>query len=190
MEDTMGTDIKDWITKIESINLPRWHELPELALYLDQVLEFINEHISVVFISHGETNEKILTSWMINNYVKNNIMPPPIKKRYHKEHIAYIITITVLKQVSNLSDVSLGIKHLTSALGKIDAYNAFISFLENALKASTMELQQQKDISYFQTPVDLVLLPLKTAALAFASIMMSKYLLKNTYKSLEDKKNE
>ena len=66
----MGTDIKDWITKIESINLPKWHELPELALYLDQVLEFINEHISVVFISHGETNEKILTSWMINNYVK------------------------------------------------------------------------------------------------------------------------
>lgn len=70
-------------------------------------------------------------------------------------------------------------KHLTSVLGKVDAYNAFISFLENALKSTIMELEQTPDLSYFQTPVDLNLLPLKSATIAFASIMMSQYLLKN-----------
>jgi hypothetical protein len=105
-------------------------------------------------------------------------MPAPIKKRYSKDHIAFIITITILKQVANLNDVSQGIIHLTSVFGKVDAYNQFISFLENALKSTIMELIQTPDLSYFQTPVDLNLLPLKSATIAFASIMMSQYLLK------------
>lgn len=188
MEGFMDTEIKDWIKKIEKMHLPRWEQLPELALYLDQVLEYVNDHVGIIFIKQSESSEKILTSSMINNYVKNQIMPPPIKKKYDKDHIAFIITITVLKQVSNLSDVSQGIKHLTSVLGKVDAYNAFVSFLENALKASTMELEQKSEISYFQTPVDLDLLPLKTATIAFASIMMSKYLLRNTYKHIKGEK--
>lgn len=175
----MDLDIKDWIKRIQTIHLPRYDELPVLSLYLDQVLEYVNENIGIIFINQDHLSGKVLTSSMINNYVKNNIMPAPIKKRYSKDHIAFIITITVLKQVGNLSDVSDGMKHLTSVLGKVDAYNAFISFLENALKSTIMELEQTPDLSYFQTPVDLNLLPLKSATIAFASIMMSQYLLKN-----------
>lgn len=174
----MDIEIKDWIKRIQAINLPRYHDLPDLSLYLDQVLEYVNENLSVIFINQDESNGKVLTASMINNYVKNNIMPAPIKKRYSKDHIAFIITITILKQVANLNDVSQGIIHLTSVFGKVDAYNQFISFLENALKSTIMELIQTPDLSYFQTPVDLNLLPLKSATIAFASIMMSQYLLK------------
>lgn len=170
--------MKDWIKKIEEIKLPRWDELPDLALYLDQVLEYVNEKICDVFIKHSETKDKILTSSMINNYVKNNMMPAPIKKKYHKDHIAFIITITILKQVANLSDVSDGIKHLTTVLGKVAAYDAFITFLENALKASVLELEQKENNNPISQPVEIDLLPLKTATIAFASIMMSQYLLK------------
>jgi hypothetical protein len=178
MEDAMDTEIKDWIKNIKKIHLPRYHELPDLALYLDQVLEYVNGSLSVVFMNHSDQSDKVLTSSMINNYVKNQIMPPPIKKKYGKDHIAFIITITILKQIANLSDVSQGIKHLTRVLGKVEAFNQFITFLENALKASTMELEQKQDISYFQTPVDMNLLPLKSATIAFASMMMAQYLLK------------
>jgi len=190
MENNMDIEIKDWIKKIKTINLPRWNQLPDLALYSDQVLEYVNDSIGVVFINHHEQKEKILTSSMINNYVKNNIMPPPIKKRYHKDHIAFIITITILKQVGNLNDVSRGIKHLTTVLGKVEAYNQFITFLETALKASTMELEQKSDITYFKNPVDINLLPLKTATIAFASIMMSKYLLKEVKNLPKGEKND
>ncbi|MBN2267867.1 MAG: DUF1836 domain-containing protein [Acholeplasmataceae bacterium] len=174
----MDIEIKDWMKRIQNIHLPRYDELPVLSLYLDQVLEYVNENIGIIFISQDNNNGNVLTASMINNYVKNNIMPAPQKKRYSKDHIAFIITITVLKQIGTLSDVSQGIKHLTSVLGKVDAYNAFISFLENALKSTIMELEQTPDLSYFQTPVDLDLLPLKSATIAFASIMMSQYLLK------------
>lgn len=174
----MDTEMKDWIKKIEVIKLPRWHELPDLGLYLDQVLEYVDNSIGSVFISRGDSKDKIITSSMINNYVKNNIMPAPIKKKYHKDHVAFIITITILKQVANLSDVSDGIKHLTTALGKVEAFDSFISFLENALKAATQEIEQKHDHSYISKPVDQNLLPLKAATIAFASIMMSQYLLK------------
>ena len=184
----MDRDIKDWIKKIKTIELPRWHQLPELALYLDQVLEYVNQTIGFVFINHREKDDKVLTSSMINNYVKHHIMPPPIKKKYNRDHIAFIITITILKQVANLNDVSQGIRHLTTVFGKVDAYNQFISFLENALKSSTRELEQKPEISSFETPVDLNLLPLKTATIAFASIMMSQYLLKKITE--QSKENE
>lgn len=174
----MNTEIKDWIKRIEEIHLPRWHELPDLALYLDQVLEYVNEEIGVIFIHQGDSKDKVVTSSMINNYVKIQIMPAPIKKKYYKEHIAFIITITVLKQVSNLNDVSEGIKHLTKTLGKVKAFDAFITFLENALKASMLELEQKDNTTSIFEPVEMNLLPLKAATIAFASIMMSKYLMK------------
>lgn len=184
----MHSQIEDWIKKIETIHLPRWDDLPNLSLYLDQVLEYVNDHVGIVFINHDEAQDKILTSSMINNYVKNQIMPAPDKKRYSKNHIAFIITITVLKQVSNLNDVSQGIKHLTSVLGKVEAYNSFITFLENALKASIQEFRQEESIKYFETPVDMNLLPLKTATVAFASMMMSKYLMKHLTNPKGEKK--
>ncbi|HAX03189.1 MAG: hypothetical protein A2Y45_07130 [Tenericutes bacterium GWC2_34_14] len=183
----MDTEIKDWIKKIKAIHLPRWNELPELALYLDQVLEYVNGTLSDVFVNRTEANDKVLTSSMINNYVKNNIMPPPEKKRYGRDHIAFIITITVLKQVASLNDVSQGIKHLTAVLGKVEAFNQFITFLENALKSSTLELQQKVDHTHFQTPVSMDLLPLKTATIAFASISMSQYLLKEIAQNQKEK---
>lgn len=183
----MDTEIKDWIKNIKTIHLPRWNELPELALYLDQVLEYVNKTLSVVFMRHDEDTDKVLTSSMINNYVKNQIMPPPIKKKYGRDHIAFIITITILKQVASLNDVSQGIKHLTKVLGKVEAFNEFITFLENALKSFTQELEQKIDTTYIQTPVNMDLLPLKTATIAFASIMMAQYLLKDIIQTPKEK---
>lgn len=174
----MDKNISEWSNYMKAVVLPRWNDLPELALYLDQVLEYVNHTIGFIFMNHEKNNDKVITSSMINNYVKNGIMPPPIKKRYHRDHLAFIVTITILKQVASLNDVSQGIKHLTAVFGKIEAYNHFITFLENALKSLTLELEQEVEVNYFESSIDLNLLPLKTATFAFASIMMSQYLLK------------
>jgi len=77
--------------------LPRWNELPEIDLYMDQVIALMEKYLPY--------NEKILTSSMINNYVKLGIMPAPIKKKYSRTHIAYLIIICCLKQVIPISDI-------------------------------------------------------------------------------------
>lgn len=186
----MDNKQNDWSLQIKSIELPKWHQLPELSLYLDQVLEYVNHTLSFIFMNHDQTQDKVITSSMINNYVKNGIMPPPIKKRYHRDHLAFIITITILKQVASLNDVSQGIKHLTNVFGKVEAYNQFITFLENALKSLTLELEQKVDINYTESPIDINLLPLKTATFAFASIMMSQYLLKKITTNTKEQKHD
>lgn len=77
--------------------LPRWNELPEIDLYMDQVIALMERYLPY--------NEKILTPSMINNYVKLGIMPAPIKKKYSRVHIAYLIIICCLKQVIPISDI-------------------------------------------------------------------------------------
>jgi len=172
----MDLIIKQWIKNINAIKLPRWSDLPDIELYSEQVITFVNSHLNTIFINHQDQKDSFVTASMINNYVKNKIMEPPKNKKYRKSHIAFIITITVLKQVGSLNDVRKGIINLTTVLGKVDAYDTFILFLEQSLQASANELLQTPDTSYYTKPVTLDLLPLKTATIAFTSIMLSRYL--------------
>lgn len=172
----MDFEIKAWIDKIELIKLPRWEELPDIELYSEQVINYVNQHLDYIFIDHEDIKDSFVTASMINNYVKHKIMTPPIKKKYKRSHIAFIITITILKQVGSLNDVHKGIAHLTSVYGKVDAYNFFIDFLEQSLQSAVSELKGKPNITYYSKPVSIDLLPLKTATIAFSSIMLSSYL--------------
>ena len=73
--------------------LPRWEELPDLDLYMDQVLSLIHRYLG----REESPDGKVLTSSMVNNYVKMRLMPAPEKKKYSRVHLAYLIAICVLK---------------------------------------------------------------------------------------------
>jgi len=88
--------------KIIKHKLPYWDELPEIDLYMDQVVALMEKYMS---FHQTDENTKIITNSMINNYVKLGIMPAPIKKRYSREHIAYLIIICCLKQALPISDI-------------------------------------------------------------------------------------
>lgn len=79
--------------------LPLWNELPDIDLYMDQVTSLVNRYLE------NETKERMLTPSMVNNYVKMKLMPAPVKKKYGREHLMYLIVICVLKQVMPLSSV-------------------------------------------------------------------------------------
>ena len=73
------------IEKIIKHHLPRWNELPEIDLYLDQVVNYLEKYLGIL---SSNDDDKIITKTMINNYVKQGIMPAPEKKKYGKTHIA------------------------------------------------------------------------------------------------------
>ena len=116
---------------IMKIHIPRWNELPEIDLYLDQVVNYLEKYLEQYNVIR---EEKIITKTMINNYVKLGIMPAPEKKKYGKTHIAYLMVICILKQVYSISDIgkliSLTIEHFE--LSK--AYNRFCANLEVSIK--------------------------------------------------------
>lgn len=124
----MRENIEEIVMKI---HIPRWSELPEIDLYLDQVVNYLER-----YLSQYSTNkeDKIITKTMINNYVKQGIMPAPEKKKYGRSHIAYLMVICILKQVYSISDIgkliSLTIQYFE--IGK--AYNRFCANFEISVK--------------------------------------------------------
>ena len=101
-------DLILWSDTLQDFHLPRWEELPNFDLYLDQVITLIEGYLQHLF---DEENDTILTSAMINNYVKLKLIPKAEKKRYNRVHIAYLIAITILKQVLTISEVKQGIEY-------------------------------------------------------------------------------
>ncbi len=83
--------------------LPSWDELPSIDLYMDQVIELVNSYIGNLELLSSDGVE--ITRPMINNYVKLKMMPAPVKKKYGKVHLAYIIVICTLKQSLNISTI-------------------------------------------------------------------------------------
>ena len=80
---------------VNNFHIPRWNELPNIDLYMDQVLSYIESSLK----DYIKSDEKFITKTMINNYVKQGILQPPENKKYNRLHIAELFVICVLKQV-------------------------------------------------------------------------------------------
>ena len=86
---------------LNSRKIPVWNELPDIDLYMDQIIVLMEKYLG------NTVSDKLITPSMINNYVKLGIIPPPNKKKYSKKHIAYLIIICSLKQVLPISDIKI-----------------------------------------------------------------------------------
>ena len=139
-----------------NLHIPRWEELPDIDLYLDQVVTFICKYLGN-YIRNDSNNENkennILTKTMINNYVKQKIMPAPIKKKYNKTNLAYLIVICILKQVYSIKDISKLIKIGLRNTSIDIAYNTFCDSLENAIDftfngINNLNVKKQSSVEY------------------------------------------
>lgn len=93
------TDIqKKSLEELSRRSLPQWEELPDLELYMDQVLSLVGR-----YLPSGE--DKGLTASMVNNYVKQKVLPPPVNKRYGRRHLAALLMLCTLKSVMPISAV-------------------------------------------------------------------------------------
>ncbi len=120
-------DLIRFINNTEFLNQIESSKIPNINLYMDQVLSFMNENLE-----HYKRNpsDKILTKSMINNYVKNEIIPKPERKKYYPQHIIVLIYIFYLKQVLSLDDVQTIISQYTDKHFKTDNNDLYKAFLE------------------------------------------------------------
>lgn len=92
--------LEAWLENLEKFDLPDWDSLPQLDLYMDQVILLLTRYLSPLE-RYGD--ERTVTASIINNYVRMRVMPPPVKKRYSRTHLAYLIIICMLKQSLSIS---------------------------------------------------------------------------------------
>ena len=104
--------------RIAEARLPEWDEIPNLELYMDQVISYVTEMLQA-FMPAGDG--KIVTASMVNNYVKKGVMPSPVKKRYKRTHVAYLFMILIAKSELQLREISLLLELVREDLRAQDA---------------------------------------------------------------------
>ncbi len=129
-EDTMTYDkeltsqrMAEWVSAVEHFNLPDWENLPQLELYMDQVIILLTQYLEP--LNHDE-DEKAVTASIINNYVRMKVMPPPVKKKYSRVHLACLIIICILKQSLSISCIQRMLPEDRSEEAVRRLYNDFV----------------------------------------------------------------
>lgn len=116
--------------------IPYWHELPDLDLYLDQVLLYVNQ----VTISPDDIDQKKLTAAMVNNYVKHKQLEKPVKKKYQKQQVARLIALTILKNVFSIQEISQTLQLLLQTNSSETLYNHFVDCMRNEENEETPDI--------------------------------------------------
>lgn len=94
--------LMDIINTMKKIDYIDPEIIPDIELYMDQVTTFMDAHLGA---SRRSDEEKVLTKTMINNYTKNDVLPPPVKKKYSKEHMCLLILLYYFKNVLSIDDI-------------------------------------------------------------------------------------
>ena len=113
-----------------------WEQLPDFALYMDQVLSYMDRQV----IRFDEDDG--LTAAMVNNYTKSGLVPRAEGKKYNRDHLAYLTAICILKHVMSTRDMDLLIKEELQGDRSIpDSYAAFCASLDKALTLTADEME-------------------------------------------------
>lgn len=100
--------VMESLSRLEYIHLD---EIPNIDLYMDQVTTLMDTKLRST--ARYPKEDKILTKTMINNYAKNELLPPPIKKKYSKEHVLVLIFIYYFKNILTINDIQTLLQPIT-----------------------------------------------------------------------------
>lgn len=127
MSNDIHEFLKEVLEKLQTMDYVRPEALPNIDLYMDQVTTFMDTQLAS---TKRHEEDKILTKTMINNYAKNNLLPPPDKKKYSKDHILTLLFIYYFKSILSISDIQSILNPITdkyfgsgSDLNLQDIYN-------------------------------------------------------------------
>ena len=144
----MENDVKEFLAalqkKLKSIDYIKTEDIPNIGLYMDQVTTFMDKQLEACK-RHDE--DKILTKTMINNYAKNDLLPPPTKKKYSREHMLVLIFIYYFKNLLSITDIQALLKPLTEKYFKNDKDFGMEEVYKEVFSLEKGELEKlQKDM--------------------------------------------
>lgn len=114
---------------VKDFHCPRWDELPSIPLYMDQVLLVLNGTLEPL----TSAEDARVTAAMINNYVKQKLVAPPLKKKYGREQLSRLIILCLLKRVLSISEISLLFQAMNTQAPQ-EFHTLFCGALEAALR--------------------------------------------------------
>ena len=95
-KELIAGKLRRWEKYLDDYRLPAWEEIPDIGLYMDQVVTLVTGYLD--YMPPELKEEQVITPAAINNYVRKKIIPEPVKKKYYRSHIACLIMVCTLKQ--------------------------------------------------------------------------------------------
>lgn len=166
--------LTSWLNDLAEYNTPRIDYLPDLDLYMDQVITYMEKCFGPL---SEYTNDKVITNSMINNYVKGNVIPNPVSKKYSRIHLIYIIAICTLKQVLPIADIAKLLKISEEEAENYFLYDTFRNAQDESIHTIANTVLETLKYINTDTEDDLKILALKLAVSATASKMISERIL-------------
>lgn len=153
--------LQDLLSYLGNLSHVKSDEIPDIDLYMDQVTTFMDSHLKDM---RRHPDDKVLTKTMINNYAKNNLLPPPVKKKYTKDHMLMLVFIYYFKNLLSFSDIEelfrpITSRHFSGQASKLsleDIYNEVFTLekgeMEN-LKADVVSKFNRAQCTFDDAPV-------------------------------------
>lgn len=151
---TISTDdlLNSILESFDRIGHVRSEDIPNIDLYMDQVTTFMEQRMRAT--TRNPEEDKILTKTMINNYAKNDLLPPPVKKKYSKEHVLVLIFIYYFKGILSIGDIQALLNPLTekffhagSGIKMEDIYDEVFSLEKEKIEALKEDVKKMYEES-------------------------------------------
>ena len=134
--------LRRWETYLNNYRLPAWEQIPDLGLYMEQVIALLRQYLD--YLPPELKDEEFITAAAINNYVRTKIMPEPVKKRYYRVHIAYLLVICTLKQGLSIALIQ---KLLPADLPMEEVRRFYASYAERHALAAAFFVEQVRGVA-------------------------------------------
>ena len=135
-----------------NFSYPKWEDIPNIDLYLDQVLLYVNQVCAPI----SPDKDKGLTASMVNNYVKHGYLTKPDKKKYQRKQIARLIAITTLKSVQEIAQT---LNTLQTQASSDQLYDAFVDYMNHGIDPENPIIQTScQTVKLYHQTLDLILI--------------------------------
>ncbi len=138
-----------------NFSYPKWEDIPNIDLYLDQVLLYVNQVCAPI----SPDKDKGLTASMVNNYVKHGYLTKPDKKKYQRKQIARLIAITTLKSVFSIQEIAQTLNTLQTQANSDQLYDAFVDYMNHGIDPENPIIQTScQTVKLYHQTLDLILI--------------------------------
>ncbi len=138
-----------------NFSYPKWEDIPNIDLYLDQVLLYVNQVCAPI----SPDKDKGLTASMVNNYVKHGYLTKPDKKKYQRKQIARLIAITTLKSVFSIQEIAQTLNTLQTQASSDKLYDAFVDYMNHGINPENPIIQTScQTVKLYHQTLDLILI--------------------------------
>ncbi len=187
--DKINYTLNNWLDELDNKSFPDYENLPEFDLYMKQLIPYLEREFKVF---ENSSLDKTITSSMINNYVKSEVITAPINKTYNKEHLVQILEACSLKKVLSLDEIKQILDIEFKDVNKADPYTEFKDNTSLEIKEAVAITKSELD-NISDNDVDaLTNLALKMSIKANAYITIAKKILflTNIYTEMQSTKQE